>query len=95
MYFLRTTDARVFVLYDYESQDRAAQERDPLGSSLRPKSELLLVRAPTAQFIISQTFAGDDLPTAALRELRVPPRQWPEPAEFCCVPWSELESHYG
>ena len=95
IYFLRTTDDRVFVLFDSESQDLAIQEKDPFSSSLRPKSELLLVRAPSARFIISRTFAGDDLPTAPVSEMVAPPKEWPESEEFCSVAWNELDSRYG
>lgn len=83
IYFLRTPDDRVFVLFD------------SFSGSLRPKSELLLVRAPNARFIISRTFAGDDLPTAPVREMVAPPKEWPESEEFCSVAWNELDSRYG
>ena len=95
MYFLRTTDDRVFVVYDYDSQDLAVQEKDPGSSSLRPKSELLLVRSLHARFIVSQTFAGDELPIPPARELTASTKKWPEPEEFCSFPWNELESRYG
>jgi len=95
IYFLRTTDDRVFVLYDHESQDLGVEGKDPLSSSLQPKSELLLIRAPNTRLVITKTFAGDDLPTTHVCEMVVPPTEWPETEEFCSIPWSELEHRYA
>ena len=95
IYFLRTTDDRVFVLYDHESQDLGVEGKDPLSSSLRPKSELLIVRAPNTRLVITKTFAGHELALAPIRELLAPPAEWPETDEFCSVPWGGLEGRYA
>ena len=95
IYFLRATDDRVFVVYDHESQDLGVEGKDPLSSPLRPRSELLIVRAPNTRLVITKTFAGHELAMAPIRELAAPPREWPETDEFCSVPWSDLEGRYA
>src|SRR5215475_3116071 len=42
MYFLRTTDDKVFVLFDYESQGLGAEGKDPVSSKFRPHQKLVL-----------------------------------------------------
>jgi hypothetical protein len=95
IYFLRTKDDRVFVLFDHESQDLGVAGKDPLSSSFRPKSELLIVRAPHTRLVISKTFAGHELAAPPIRKLGASPREWPETDEFCSVPWSDLEGRYA
>jgi hypothetical protein len=95
IYFLRTTEDRVFVLYDHESQDLGVDGRDPLRSSFHPKSELLMIRAPHTRLVISKTFAGEEFQVTSIRELVAPPKEWPETDEFCSVPWADLESRYA
>src|SRR5947209_8610360 len=46
IYFMRTTDDKVLVLYDHESQDLGVQDENPLNSKFQPCTDLLMVRAP-------------------------------------------------
>lgn len=83
IYFLHTTDDRVFVLYDYDSQQRGVDGKDPLRSKFRPTRELLLVRAPASGRTLERRFSGERLPLAAPLPLDLPPEQWPEDETFC------------
>src|SRR5690606_34786601 len=94
-YFLRTSDDRVYVLYDHESQDLGVDGQDPLSSAFRPQSQLLATRAPNSRLVITQAFAGHELARPAIRELAAPAREWPEPDEFCSVSWNDLERRYA
>lgn len=91
MYLALTTDDRVFTLYDHESQRLGLGGRDPLTSSFQPRSQLRIVRAPLTRFAIAKTVAGEPLAADIVGELTVPPEQWPEPDEFCDIPWQEVE----
>lgn len=95
MYLALTTDNRVFTLYDHESQTLGMGGRDPLTSSFRPKSQLRIVRAPLTRFAIAKAVAGGPLAADVVGELTVPPEQWPEPDEFCDIPWHELEQRFS
>jgi hypothetical protein len=92
IYFLRTTEGKVFVLYDRESQDRGVRDEDPLSSTYQPRTELVLVRAPTAGFVIDEQFSGAPLDAGPPHELTIAPKFWPESEEYCDIPWNELES---
>ena len=94
-YFLRTADDRVFTLFDQESQDLGCQEEDPLKSSFKPMSELVLVRAPQTKFIVSSTFSGLPLESGDPIDLILDPEEWPESESYCAIPWLELESRLG
>jgi hypothetical protein len=91
MYLLRTSDDRVFVLYDSESQALGAQQKDPLGSSFRPRSDLRVVRAPKSGVIVGKSLTGDLLDPGDPLELSIPPKDWPAPDAYCDLPWSDLE----
>jgi len=95
IYFLRTSDERVFVLYDHESQDLGVQSQDPLGSRFRPRVHFRLVRAPSSRFVLSRSFSGPVLELHDPVELTASPGQWPETDEFCEIRWDELESRLG
>lgn len=95
IYFLRTDDRRVFVLYDSESQDLAMEGKDPFSGSLKPRAQLRLVRAPASRYVLATTFEGDELERGEPVELCAPPDEWPEDSEFCNVPWDELERRFG
>jgi hypothetical protein len=94
-YFLRTTDDKVFVLYDEESQALGARGENPLTSPFRPCRELLLVRAPKTRFVIGQQFSGAVLDAGDPHELSIGPDAWPESEEFCKVRWDALDSRFG
>ena len=91
IYFLHTSDDRVLVLYDYDSQDLGVQGLDPLTSSFRPKHELALVRTTDSEMVISTVFSGEGFTFSETTELRAPPDQWPESETFYDVHWSDLD----
>lgn len=91
IYFLRTTDDKVLVLYDHESQDLGVQDENPLKSTFQPRTELLIVRAPKTGFIISKRFSGAALNAGDPHELSVAPQSWPESETYCKLRWDELE----
>jgi hypothetical protein len=95
MYFLRTPEDRVFVIYDAESQELGARGRDPLASAFQAHSDLTLIRAPRSDVVISRSFAGDALDAGDPSELALPPRHWPESETYCDFAWSELEQRVG
>ena len=91
MYFLRTTDDKVFVLFDYESQDFGAQGEDPLKSKFQPCTELLVARTPKTGVVLNQRFSGALLDAGDPYELSIPPQSWPESETYCKFRWDELE----
>ena len=56
--FMRTADDKVFTRFDAESQDLGVSEQNPLTSSFRPMSELVMVRARNTGFVIGTTLSG-------------------------------------
>ena len=90
-YFLRTTDDKVMVIYDQESQDLGVQGEDPLKSSFQPCTELRIIRAPRTQYVIGKQFSGAALDAGAPRELTLAPESWPESETFCKIRWDDLE----
>jgi hypothetical protein len=95
IYFLRTAGGRVLTLHDHDSAGRGAQEGDPLASSFKPMSRLVMVRAPRTGWIISSTFYGEPLEAGQPIELTVSPERWPKTDEYCSIPWAELQSTLG
>ena len=95
IYFLKTTEGRVYVSFDYESQEMGVHGKDPLASSFRPKSRLRIERTPISRKVLAEVFAGDNLDLPNPIELTVHPDKWPEPGEFIDVPWSKLEAKYS
>jgi hypothetical protein len=94
MYFLRTPDDRVFVLFDYESQNLGVEGKDPLASTFRPRSDLLIIRTPVSRHVLSTAFTGSPLELPPPKELSAPPKQWPASEEFCAVAWDQLEKTF-
>lgn len=90
-YFLRTTDDKVFVLLDYESQNLGVQDENPLNSKFQPKTELLIIRAPKSDIVIDRRMSGDVLDAGEPHALSVGPKSWPEDEAYCKIPWEELE----
>jgi hypothetical protein len=95
IYFLRTTDENVLVLYDAESQSLGAGGEDPLASPFRPRSELVMARAPATKYVLDKRFTGTLMDLDAPVELAVPPKEWPEQDELCEIPWDQLEKRLG
>lgn len=94
IYFLRTVDDEVLVLYDPESQQLGVLEKDPLNSSFRPCNRLIMVRAPQTRYVIDKVFSGEPLDPGAPLDLTASPKRWPEDEEFCDVAWEDLEATY-
>jgi hypothetical protein len=92
IYFLRSEENEVFTVYDPESQTLGIDDKDPLQSSYRPQSGLLIVRAPKSGFVLSSLWSGVVLDAGAPIELAVAPEDWPESETLCNIPWSELEA---
>lgn len=95
IYFLRTTDGKVLVLYDDESQDLGAGGDDPFGSTFKPASDLSIVQAPNSGVVISKQFSGTPLNAGELFELSVDSELWPEPDTYCDIPWDALEERFS
>lgn len=94
MYFFRTSDDRVFVIYDHESQDLGVEVKDPRASAFQPRAQLSLVMAPMSRVSLSKTFSGPPLTAGNVMELAADPKQWPASDEFCGVAWHELEDRF-
>jgi hypothetical protein len=95
MYFFRTDDGGVLVFFDGESQDLGAGGGDPLQSSFRPRTKVTIARAPLTRLALGTVFQGPALEPGAVLDLAAPPREWPDSAELCPVPWDDLERHFG
>ena len=95
IYFLRTTNDEVFVLYDYESQNLGAEGDEPLNSKFQARAELLLVRAPKSGEVIDKQISGAALEVAEPLEIKVGSRAWPEDETYYKIPWDELEKRLG
>lgn len=95
LYFLHTVEGKVFTMFDSESQDLGIYEQDPLTSSFRPRSELVMVRSPNTGFVIRQTFSGEPLELGPPLEIEANPKDWPESETYCDIPWADLESRLG
>ncbi len=94
-YFLRTTDDRVLVLYDAESQGLGVQGDNPLRSTFKPCTNLVIVRAPNTGYVISKHFSGEPLLSGDPHELAVGPKEWPDSDAYCDIPWQQLETRLG
>lgn len=94
-YFLRTSDEKVLVLYDAESQDLGAGGEDPLKSTFKPCAELSIVRAPKTGFVISRQFSGSPLDAGEPRELTLGPEDWPDPDQYTSIPWNALDARFS
>jgi hypothetical protein len=95
VYFLRTENDRVLVLYDPESANLGAAGEDPLSSPFRPSTELTMVRAPATRFVLDKRFNGSAMELSAPIALAVQPEEWPEQDEFCAISWNDLEARLG
>jgi hypothetical protein len=91
IYFLKTTDNKVLVLYDHESANLGARDENPFDSDFKPRIDLLMVRAPKTGYVISREFSGKTLDAGDPKELAIKPELWPETEECCDIPWDDLE----
>jgi hypothetical protein len=88
LYFLRTSDERVYVQFDYASQG-------PGKSSYLPRDTLNVVRTRHGAHVLASVFTGDPVQIAHQGRLTAKPAQWPEPDTFCATPWNKLLSTYA
>jgi len=95
IYFLLTDEHKVFVLFDYESQDLGVDRLNPLNSAFQPCSRLTIVKAPVSEITLSQQFSSSPLELSPPGELKVKPDLWPAFNEYCEIPWAELEKTYA
>jgi hypothetical protein len=91
IYFLRTKDDKVFVLWDYESQDLGVQNENPQNSKFRQMTGLLIVRAPQSKFVIGKKFSGTILDAGEPYDMTVGSDSWPEDEAYCKILWDDLE----
>jgi hypothetical protein len=93
-YFLRTADDRVYVQFDYESQNLGVDGQDPESSKYLPRDTLNVIRAHHEGRVLASGFTGQPVPIAHRGEMTLKPKHWPEPDAFCETPWSKLAAVY-
>jgi len=94
-YFLRTSDDRVYVAFDYESQRLGVDGEDPLSSFFAPKSMLRIEKTMHSGTTLVEKFEGESLDVPAPIPMTNKTWRWPEPEEFVKVPWTKIEERYG
>lgn len=88
IYFLKISDQKIFVVYDYQSQVNP-------DSVLLLQKNLILSQAPHCGHYISQCFNGDPIAIKITHSLTAPPEKWPQPDTWLLSPWADLESKFG
>jgi hypothetical protein len=91
IYFLRTSDDRVLVLFDYESQQLGVQGLNALDSPFKPTGQLVMIRALKSHDVLMTRLEGEPLEPGAPLPFELPTRHWPEPETFLDVSWPELD----
>ena len=91
IYFLKTTDSMVRVLYDYESAILGTRDENPFDSDFKPRTNLLMVRVPKTGYVVSKEFSGEVLVGGDPKELAIGPELLPEAEKCCDISWDELE----
>lgn len=94
IYFLKTDDNRVYVLFDEESQDLGVNDEDPLSSSFQVRNQFKLIDAPLSNLTIQREFSGSPLNPGEPFAMLTPVELWPENETWCSVSWDKLESHF-
>jgi hypothetical protein len=95
LYFLRTADERVYVQFDYESQDLGVDGQDPEASKYLPRDTLNIVRTHHEGRVLASRFTGQPVPIVHTGKLTAKPKHWPEPDTFSKTPWNRLASTYA
>lgn len=95
LYFLRSAEDEVFTVFDHESQDLGVNGKDPLQSTFRPRTGLLVVRAARSGFVLRTLWSGDVIAVEHDGDLAADPADWPESDTLCDIPWSALEVRLG
>ena len=91
IYFLRSDDDRVLVLYDRESLDLAMADEDPMGSSFEPQRNVTIIKAPHSGFTIKTSFSGENIDIHGPTEMTASPDKWPDDEEYSPIPWAQIE----
>lgn len=94
IYFLKTATARIFVIYDEESQALGAAGKDPWDSSFEPRDRLRIIRAAESNEIIREAFDGAPLEIADALPMTARPALWPDSHEYLDAEWSEIDERY-
>jgi hypothetical protein len=89
IYFLKSSDGRVFTLYDYDSANTEGDRSRP--TKLRFAHQMTLLRFPVSG-TITYTFTGTPLRKPRARPLTAKPDDWPQAETFCDTPWDDLET---
>lgn len=92
VYFLRSADDRVYVIYDRRSQELGMDGDDPLSSPFRAREQLTIVRAPLSGRVLRRRFSGAVLEASEPHDLTTATDDWPEDDGYCALPWDELET---
>jgi hypothetical protein len=95
LYFLRTADERVYVQFDYESQELGVDGQDPKASEYLPRDTLNVVRTHHESRVLASHFTGQPVPIVHTGKLIAKPKHWPEPDTFSDTPWNRLASTYA
>ena len=95
VYFLRSAENEVFVVFDSESANLGAGGEDPLRSSYRPQSNLVIVRAPKSGWVLDRKPSGAELRVGPPVDLMADDKEWPEDETLCNIPWSQLDARLG
>ena len=94
IYFFRTSDQRVYVIYDEESQDLGVSGKEPLDSSFEPRTKLSVVRTTRSREILDEKFTGDKLAIVGPVSITARPALWPESHEFLDIDWTQIDARY-
>ncbi len=94
-YFLLTSEDRVYVAFDYESQGLGVDGQNPLSSAFRPKSKLRIQKTPHTGATLVEEFDGEILEVPKPIPMKASPSKWPEPEEFVDIPWARIEEVYS
>jgi hypothetical protein len=92
VYFLRSADDRVYVIYDRHSQELGMDGDDPLSSPFRAREQLTIVRTPLSGRVLRRRFSGAVLTAGEVHDLTAAPADWPEDDGYCTLAWDELEA---
>jgi membrane protein implicated in regulation of membrane protease activity len=90
MLFLRLSNDKIFVLYDYGSAETGAE--GPAQPKLTPATTFHLLTFPVSK-ARSWSFSGDPLPLPTPLELTSD--DWPDDESWCKVSWDRIEEHFA
>lgn len=94
LFFLRLSNGKCFVLYDYDSVDTENEHDGQSSPVLAPGNTFHLLTFPISKER-SWSFSGTALPLPPVLPLDLEPEVWPEDESWCRVKWENIERHYG